>query len=77
MIVCICHNINERTISSAIQAGANNIPALQAHTGAGTCCGTCQSRLESLIEQHAAESHAPASTFQVRFSGNTLEEAIV
>jgi len=53
MIVCLCRGVNERTIQSAIQRGAETVDDLTAACGAGGGCGACRNAIACLIEKHS------------------------
>tara|TARA_R110002049_G_scaffold276106_2_gene454235 strand:- start:6215 stop:6418 length:204 start_codon:yes stop_codon:yes gene_type:complete len=55
MIVCICNNVNSETISSAIDMGATTVQAVRETTGAAACCGKCQFKVHSLIQNHIVD----------------------
>lgn len=56
MIVCICNNVNSETITSAIDMGATSVQAVRDATGAASCCGKCQFKVHSLIQNHVVDS---------------------
>lgn len=49
MIVCICNNVNTDTINNSIDAGAQTLDAIREQTGAASCCGKCQFRVNRLL----------------------------
>jgi bacterioferritin-associated ferredoxin len=51
MIVCLCRGISERTIRSAIAAGASSPEAIAEACGAGDDCRACCEQLIDLIEE--------------------------
>tara|TARA_R110002111_G_scaffold125940_13_gene190437 strand:- start:445 stop:642 length:198 start_codon:yes stop_codon:yes gene_type:complete len=55
MIVCICNNVNSATIESAIELGATSVDAVKAATGAASCCGKCQFKVNRLVQDHVPE----------------------
>jgi len=55
MIVCICNNVNSETINSAIDMGATTIQSVRKATGAASCCGKCQFKVHSLIQDHVVD----------------------
>jgi len=56
MIVCICNNVNSETIKTAIDMGANSVQTVREVTGAAACCGKCQFKVHSLIQNHVVDS---------------------
>lgn len=48
MIVCLCRNVSDRTISAALEAGAKGLDGIAGATGAGTDCGCCIETLQAL-----------------------------
>lgn len=51
MIVCICHNVSERKIRQAVDAGARSMPELRDTLGVGTCCGKCNSCAKTVLRE--------------------------
>ncbi|TFW08101.1 (2Fe-2S)-binding protein [Oxalobacteraceae bacterium OM1] len=51
MIVCVCHNISERKIRQAVDAGFDTMPALREQLGVGTCCGKCHSCAKTVLRE--------------------------
>lgn len=51
MIVCICNNINSDTIHASIDAGADTVDAIREQTGAASCCGKCQFKVNRLLNE--------------------------
>jgi bacterioferritin-associated ferredoxin len=47
---CICTAVTVDEVERAIDAGADSIGAVGAHTSAGTTCGSCHDTLDDLIE---------------------------
>jgi len=41
MIVCVCHNVNDRQIAACAGQGVRTIKQLCGRTRAGTRCGKC------------------------------------
>lgn len=53
--ICLCKQISEETIISAIKDGATTVEAVKEKTGAtdGPCKGArCKQKIEALIEEH-------------------------
>lgn len=59
MIVCVCNRINDRTITQAIEAGADSIEALSMELGVCCGCGCCRQACESLLDEHAERTGMP------------------
>lgn len=59
MIVCVCHNINDRRIRTAIENGAETMEQLSEVLGVGTCCGKCTSTAQLLLQQHTYTPQSP------------------
>ena len=41
MIVCVCHNVSDRAIRAAVDAGATSLAEIRASLQVGSCCGKC------------------------------------
>jgi bacterioferritin-associated ferredoxin len=57
MIVCICNNVNDATIKSAVREGATTIASVSKKTKAGSCCGKCTCKINNVIESVLCEPH--------------------
>lgn len=53
-IICVCMQVTEDVIVTAIEAGAHNLPAIRAACGANTVCGSCTDDLHELLTDAAA-----------------------
>jgi len=51
MIVCVCHNVSERKIRQAVNAGTTTMPGLREELGVGTCCGKCHSCAKTVLRE--------------------------
>jgi bacterioferritin-associated ferredoxin len=51
MIVCICHNVSERKIRQAVDAGSNSMPLLRDQLRIGTCCGKCHPHAKQVLRE--------------------------
>ncbi|WP_043527720.1 nitrate reductase [Litchfieldella xinjiangensis] len=56
--VCSCHQVGQKAIVAAIQAGDTSVEALGARLACGTQCGSCIPELKSLIEEERAHAHS-------------------
>ncbi|NEB74287.1 nitrite reductase [Streptomyces sp. SID14478] len=54
-VICLCADVRESEVLSAIAAGICDIPTLRETTSANTGCGDCIIDLEELLE--AREDH--------------------
>jgi bacterioferritin-associated ferredoxin len=52
MIVCVCHNVSERKIREAVDAGISSMPELREQLGVGTCCGKCHSCAKTVLREY-------------------------
>ena len=64
MIVCVCNNISDRKIRSAVDAGATSMAQLRSELGVATCCGKCNSCAKQVLRECLANS---ANTYPVSF----------
>ncbi|MBC6429236.1 MAG: (2Fe-2S)-binding protein [Cellvibrionales bacterium] len=51
MIVCICHNINAAQIAELAERHPCTLEEVIDCTGAGTCCGKCQWRIQAALQE--------------------------
>jgi bacterioferritin-associated ferredoxin len=49
VIVCSCRAVSDRTISAAVAAGASSVGQISATCGAGSDCGGCHRRLQTML----------------------------
>ncbi|MGH9164899.1 MAG: (2Fe-2S)-binding protein [Acidimicrobiales bacterium] len=52
MYVCHCRAVTDRTIATAIRAGAADVDELARRCGAGARCGGCWPALQALLSEH-------------------------
>tara|TARA_B110001469_G_C9451988_1_gene228252 strand:+ start:271 stop:468 length:198 start_codon:yes stop_codon:yes gene_type:complete len=57
MIVCICNNINSATIKTSIEQGATSVDTVKEATGAASCCGKCQFKVNRIVQDHVPKQH--------------------
>ncbi len=50
MYACICAGVDENEIIAAVDNGADNLFAVVQATRAGSGCGSCHDRIETMIE---------------------------
>ena len=69
MYICICNQINDRHIASAVRRGARSLDDLKCELDVGTCCGKCADDARRVIEntliseRAAAVAAGPALTY--------------
>lgn len=56
MIVCICHNVSDKAIRRALEAGAGSMQEIRAQLNVGSCCGKCNAFAKTLVRAHLEES---------------------
>lgn len=59
MIVCVCKNINSKQILDSVIGGASSVEQVRAETGASSCCGKCQFRVNSLVQDQLSKMDIP------------------
>ena len=52
-LVCVCHDVCENDLLTAIGTGSDNVKAVGEATRAGTNCGSCRTIIASLIDRIA------------------------
>nr|WP_185182325.1 (2Fe-2S)-binding protein [Mycoavidus sp. B2-EB] len=68
MIICVCKSVSDRSIHTAIHAGANSLEALQFECGVALCCGKCENAVSDLLADHNSAS-PPCSMAPLNFVG--------
>ena len=49
MIVCVCHNVSDRAIRAAMDAGATSLSEIRAQLNVGACCGKCLPSAKAIV----------------------------
>ncbi|CAM8667325.1 Bfd Bacterioferritin-associated ferredoxin [Oxalobacteraceae bacterium] len=55
MIVCVCHNVSDRAIRAAMDAGASSLSEIREQLNVGACCGKCLPTAKALVGEHHEE----------------------
>ncbi|HEY6790930.1 MAG TPA: (2Fe-2S)-binding protein [Trebonia sp.] len=55
MFACICRAVTSDEVSTAVDNGAATVEAVSIATGAGTGCGTCRDRIETMIGERGRQ----------------------
>lgn len=51
MYICLCHGVSDKKIKKMVDNGTNTMKAIQSACGAGTDCGVCIRKLQSVITE--------------------------
>jgi bacterioferritin-associated ferredoxin len=62
MIVCVCHNVSDRAIRAAMDAGASSLSEIRAQLNVGACCGKCIPSAKALVVEHHEETSTRFTT---------------
>jgi len=69
MIVCICNNVNSDAIHASIDNGACSVDAIRNETGAASCCGKCQFKVNRILhDRQQADTQILANTAEAAYS---------
>lgn len=52
MYVCICHDIKDSQIKTAIHQGIDTMDKLKCTLEVATCCGCCKPMVQDLLDEH-------------------------
>lgn len=52
MYICICHDVKDSQIKTALNQGVDSMTALQSTLQVGTCCGCCVPMVQDLLDEH-------------------------
>lgn len=55
MLVCVCHGISDRDITSALEEGVSSFKELRAQSGLATACGQCAQYAKDMLNEKMAE----------------------
>lgn len=58
MYICICHDVKDTQIKTALNQGLNTVQSLQDTLLVGTCCGCCVPMVQDLVDEHHAKCKA-------------------
>lgn len=61
MIVCVCHRVSDRDITSEVNEGCKSFDALQSELGVGTSCGACVECAREVFDRQCAVQAQPPS----------------
>jgi bacterioferritin-associated ferredoxin len=64
MIVCVCHNVSDRAIRAAVDAGASSLAEIRAQLNVGTCCGKCIPSAKTLVRECCEETTTRFTTLR-------------
>jgi len=59
MIICLCRDVSEREVETAVARGATTVSEVSRACGAGSDCGACHHLLAALIEETHSAVCAP------------------
>lgn len=60
-LICICMTVTRGEIKEAIRNGARSVDELKSTLFCCTGCGTCQSRVEAILESELGEKKAKSA----------------
>jgi bacterioferritin-associated ferredoxin len=64
MIVCVCHNVSDRAIRAAMDAGATSLSEIRTQLNVGACCGKCLPSAKTLVRECREESSTRFTTLR-------------
>ncbi len=56
MIVCICHNVSDKAIRAAVDAGATSLAEIRAQLNVGSCCGKCNAYAKTVVRDQVEDN---------------------
>ena len=68
MYICICEEVTDKQIKSAIERGAQCIRDLRKELGIASQCGQCGRCAKALLKEHCA-THCQQQNKQTEFTG--------
>lgn len=54
MYVCICNDVKEKQIKTAIASGVDTMDGLKQALDVATCCGCCEPMVNDYLDEHHA-----------------------
>lgn len=64
MIVCVCHNVSDRAIRAAVNAGATSLAEIRTQLNVGACCGKCLPSAKTLVRECREETSTRFTTLR-------------
>ena len=58
MYICICHDVKDTQIKTALNQGLDTVQSLQDTLLVGTFCGCCVPMVQDLVDEHHAKFKA-------------------
>ena len=55
MIVCVCHNVSDKAIRRALDAGAKSMEDIRQQLNVGSCCGKCNDFAKTLVRAYVED----------------------
>ena len=62
MYVCICNEVKEKQIKTAIAAGIDTLDGLKVALDVATCCGCCEHMVNEYLDAHQENTLASAAS---------------
>lgn len=59
MYICLCKAVSESDLKNVIAETGPNLEKVQRNCGAGTDCGSCESRVRQYINSQLGKGHDP------------------
>jgi bacterioferritin-associated ferredoxin len=60
-LICICMTVSRGEIKAAIAKGDQTVDALKSSLYCCTGCGTCEGRVQAIVDEEAAKTPAPSA----------------
>lgn len=54
MYVCICNDVKEKQIKTALASGVDTMDGLKNALDVATCCGCCEPMVQDYLDEHHA-----------------------
>lgn len=55
MFVCICNQVTDKQIRSAVEEGVSSFTSLSSELNVGTCCGKCKTCAKKVLREAMQE----------------------
>ena len=59
MYVCICNSVTDKEIRRAAARGVDNLYELRESLGVASCCGSCASSAQEILDETVARRSGP------------------
>lgn len=68
MYVCICNDVKEKQIKTALVSGVDTMDGLKKALDVATCCGCCEPMVQDYLDEHHARHSSDDMVAQLAYA---------